>query len=327
MICSVITTVAISGAAAFQPTASASGAEAGDSIATTPATTRDLDNHVSTAGETLPTKILAGYWQMWQGPKVSELTTSAPRYNLHYAAFAQSASGGSDGTVKFKPQFQSGESLRTDMAESRKAGKKWLLSIGGGGETIQLRSETNADEMLRTLIPIIDKYTFDGIDFDLECGPDCWNAASMKSVATRLKEHYGPGFVISAAPRPYEDYYRDWAVLMGDKLDLFGYQFYDAKEFSDPDFLRDNVKYRIKQSVKMGIPASKILIGAITYSKYKDGHNTVAVYADIFKELEAKYPDLRGAYVWDTSLDKKEGWTFATYMGRTVLGEQAARSS
>jgi hypothetical protein len=267
----------------------------------------------------LPKKILAAYWQIWEGPQVAEMTANAPQYNLHYAAFAQSASGGKDGTVRFDPQAQRGDSLRADITASRKAGKKWLLSVGGGGDTIRLRSQANADEMVKTLIPIIDDYKFDGIDFDLECGKDCWNAASMKSVAVQLKAHYGQQFLISAAPRAYEDIYRDWAVQMGDALDLFGYQFYDAEEYNDPKFLRDHINYRVEQTVKLGVPASKIMIGAITYSKYDAGHNTVATYADIFTSLEKKYPDLRGAFVWDAYLDKKDGWTFASGMGRVVL--------
>lgn len=286
-----------------------------------PTTTKTLTTKSSGDSTGLREKLVAGYWQMYEGPKVSEITANAPQYNLQYAAFARSASNGRDGSVQFSPSFSSGAELRADISASRRAGSTWLLSIGGGGDYITLLSTANANQMVNSLIPIIDDYGFDGVDFDIECEQECWNVATLKSVAVQLKQHYGAGFIISAAPRPYEDWYRDWAVQMGDQLDLFGYQFYDAMEFNDPQFLADNIRYRINQTVQMGIPASKILIGAITYSQYPYGHNTVDVYANIFKEMERQYPDLRGVFIWETSLDKKEGWSFARGMGRAVLGQ------
>ncbi len=264
-------------------------------------------------------KLVGGYWQMWQGPFVSEITTNAPEYNLQYAAFAMSTS--TSGNVSFNPVFANHDRLKADMAVSKAHGSKWLISIGGGSDgNIRLVTETNAVEMYNSLLPIIDDYGFDGIDYDLENGPSGWSAAGVKSLALKLKAHYGRGFLISAAPRPYEDYWRDAAVQMGDALDLFGYQFYDATEFNDPGFLHDNITQRINQSVAMGIPASKILIGCITYSRYQYGHNTVEVYRDIFKELERTYPTLRGVFIWETSLDKLENWHFAHTMGTSVRG-------
>lgn len=267
----------------------------------------------------LGSKIVGGYWQMWQGPKVAEITQQAPQYNLQYAAFGLGAEAGT-GKVYFSPEFSKHDELKADIAASQQAGSTWLLSVGGGGEeNLVLLQPEHVDQMVDSLISIVDDYGFQGIDFDLESGPERWNAQSMKAVSLKLKEHYGKSFLISAAPRPYEDEYRDWAVDMGDALDLFGYQFYDAKEFNDPNFLRDNINFRIQQTLDLGIPASKLLIGCITYSQYPYGHNTVEVYRSIFQDLEQKHPDLRGVFIWETSLDKKENWSFAKQMGAAIL--------
>lgn len=270
-------------------------------------------------GGDLPDKLVAGYWQMWQGPRVADITANAPEYNLQYAAFALGTEPGT-GHVSFDPVFSGPDELRADIAASQAAGSRWLLSIGGGGEgSIALLDATHADQMVASLIPIIDDYGFDGIDFDLESGPGGWSVPAMASVAQQLDAHYGPQFIISAAPRPYEDEYRDAAIAMGDTLDLFGLQFYDAPEFNDPQFLHDNIVYRVNQAIDLGIPASKIMIGCITYTDYAYGHNTVEVYRDIFLELEQDHPDLRGVFIWETSLDALEGWSFAHGMGAAVL--------
>ena len=268
----------------------------------------------------LAPKIVAGYWQMYQGPKVAEITANAPQYNLQYASFAFGGTRGS-GAVAFDPVFEGATELKADIKASKAAGSTWLLSIGGGSDnTTRLLTTAQATQMVSSLVPIIDAYGFQGVDFDLESGASGWSVAPMKAVATQLKAHYGKSFIISAAPRPYEDAYRDWAVAMGADLDLFGYQFYDFPETNDTAFLRSYVKMRVDQTVALGIPASKILVGCITYSQYGLGHNTVGVYRDIFKEVEKTYPTLRGVFIWETSLDKKENWSFAKTMGTAVRG-------
>jgi chitinase len=266
----------------------------------------------------LPDKLVGGYWQRWEGPNVSEITTNAPEYNLQYGAVAQSAQSGT-GKVSFFPDFSGASRFKTDMAASKAIGCTWLLTVGGGGDGgIVLTNETQVSEMVSSVETIVDEYGFDGVDWDLESGTSGWNTASLTSASQQLKAHYGQNFIISAAPRPYEDIYRDWAVSMGSTLDLFGYQFYDAPDYNDSAFLHDNIFQRVTQSVNMGIPASKILVGCITYDGYSGGHNTDEVYRSIFLDLLSKYPDLRGAFVWETHLDKLNAWGFAKVVGRAV---------
>jgi len=279
----------------------------------------------STTGTTSPpppqtNKFVAGYWQMFQGPAVSEITASAPQYNLQYAAFAMGNRAGT-GSVSFDPVFSSPAQLKSDIAASKAQGSTWLLSVGGGSDdTLQLLNDTNANELVTSVIPIIDNYGFQGVDFDLERGSGQWSPAAMVSAAVKLKTHYGTGFLISAAPRPYEDEYRTFAVQAGSALDLFGYQFYDFPEANDTTFLRNYINSRVDEAVGMGIPASKLMVGCITYSGYQAGHNTVQNYRDIFKEVETRYPALRGVYIWETSLDKLDSWSFAHLMGPSIRG-------
>lgn len=271
---------------------------------------------------TLPAKIVGAYWQMYLGPNVSEVTANATNYNLQYAAFAMGSDGA--GHVSFDPVFESGISLKNDITASKAAGSKWLISIGGGGDsTIRLLNETNATNMYNSLVGIIDSYGFQGIDYDLECGTSCFDPDAAVSLVHKLKAKYGQNFIISAAPRPYEavspsSIYGSFAIKAGNDLDLFGLQFYDFPETRNTSQLTSIIDSDIAAVVGIGVPPSKILIGAITYQSYPYGWNTVDVYKSIFLQQEQKYPTLRGAFIWESSLDKKENWSFSRVMGPTV---------
>lgn len=279
---------------------------------------------------TLPTNttsasaIVGGYWQMWEGPSVSEITASAPQYNLQYAAFAMGSS--TNGAVAFNPVFSTPAQFKTDMAASKTAGSTWLLSIGGGADTtVRLLNETHATTMFNSLVGIIDSYGFQGIDLDIECGSTCWSPSAAASLAQKLKAKYGASFIISATPRPYEarsrtGIYTDFALRAGSNLDLFGLQFYDFPEAKNTAQLTTIINSDLAAITSYGIPASKILIGCITYSKYQYGWNTVSVYKDIYLQQKQKYPELRGVFIWDTSYDKIENWSFAKAMGTAVRG-------
>lgn len=285
-------------------------------------------HYLSRAGTSslIPAKVVAGYWQMWQGPNVSEVTANAPQYNLQYASFAVGSDG--NGNVAFNPVFQSGSSLKNDIAASKAKGSLWLISIGGGSDTtIRLTNESQATNMFNSLVGIIDSYGFQGIDYDIECGSGCISPSAGASLAAKLKGRYGPNFIISMAPRPYEarngGLFTQVAKAIGDNLDLYGLQFYDFPEASNTSQLTSIINSDIANVISQGIPASKILIGCITYSGYGGGHNTVDVYKNIFLQQQQKYPDLRGVFIWETSLDKKENWSFAKTMG-PALGAQPA---
>lgn len=273
-------------------------------------------------GGALPAKIVGAYWHMWNGPKVSEITANAPNYDIQYASFAISTN--TNGNVAFNPVFQTGQSLINDIAASKASGDKWVISLGGGGDSnIRLLNDTHVNNMYSSLVGIIDTYGFQGIDFDFECGSSCLNPDSGVSLSRKLIARYGNDFIISAVPRPYETrtssgVYAQLALKLGNDLDLYGLQFYDFPETRNTAQLSSIINNDIAAVVNMGIPPSKILIGCITYQQYNLGWNTVQVYRDIFLQQEQKYPTLRGAFIWESSLDKKENWSFSSVMGPAV---------
>ena len=271
---------------------------------------------------TLPAKVVGGYYAEWDGSTPAEITQNAPGYNVLYAAFAWS--GSTSDSLVFQPTKLSASELKSQINASKAKGVTWILSMGGGGDSkIRLMNETNATNIFNSLVPIIDEYGFQGLDFDIECGASCWNADSGVSLSKKLKTKYGNNFYITAAPRPYETRdaggpYASFALKAGDLLDLYGLQFYDFNEANSASSLRSIILSDINKVVSLGIPASKITMGAITYDGYGAGHNTDEVYASIYNELQQQHPTIRGAYVWDTGLDKRNNWGFPVVVGGAV---------
>ncbi|WP_374224213.1 chitinase [Streptomyces sp. ISL-66] len=146
---------------------------------TTPPTTTPPD-------ATCPTKpkpsgkVLQGYWENWDGAvngvhpgmgwiPITDSRIAAHGYNVINAAFPVILS---DGTVLWQDGMDSNVKVATpaEMCRAKAAGATILMSIGGATAGIDLNSSTVADRFVATVVPILKKYNFDGIDIDIETG-------------------------------------------------------------------------------------------------------------------------------------------------------------
>ncbi|MFE9560255.1 carbohydrate binding domain-containing protein [Streptomyces sp. NPDC006487] len=137
-------------------------------------------------GETCPTKpkpagkVLQGYWENWDGAAngvhpgmgwvpITDSRIAAHGYNVINAAFPVILS---DGTVQWQDGMDAGVKVATpaEMCQAKAAGATILMSIGGATAGIDLSSSTVADKFVATVVPILKKYNFDGIDIDIETG-------------------------------------------------------------------------------------------------------------------------------------------------------------
>jgi chitinase len=137
-------------------------------------------------GSTCPTKpkpsgkVLQGYWENWDGAAngvhpgmgwapITDSRIAAHGYNVINAAFPVILS---DGTVLWQDGMDSGVKVATpaEMCQAKAAGATILMSIGGATAGIDLSSSTVADKFVATVVPILKKYNFDGIDIDIETG-------------------------------------------------------------------------------------------------------------------------------------------------------------
>lgn len=137
-------------------------------------------------GDTCPTKprpsgkVLQGYWENWDGASngvhpgmgwipITDSRIAAHGYNVINAAFPVILS---DGTVQWQDGMDTGVKVATpaEMCQAKAAGATILMSIGGATAGIDLSSSTVADKFVATVVPILKKYNFDGIDIDIETG-------------------------------------------------------------------------------------------------------------------------------------------------------------
>lgn len=137
-------------------------------------------------GDTCPTKpkpsgkVLQGYWENWDGAAngvhpgmgwvpITDSRIAAHGYNVINAAFPVILS---DGTVLWQDGMDTNVKVSTpaEMCQAKAAGATLLMSIGGAAAGIDLSSGTVADKFVATVVPILKKYNFDGIDIDIETG-------------------------------------------------------------------------------------------------------------------------------------------------------------
>ncbi|MET9359302.1 chitinase [Streptomyces sp. NPDC006632] len=125
-------------------------------------------------------KVLQGYWENWDGaangvhPGLGwiPLTDSRIRdhgYNVVNAAFPVIRS---DGTVLWEDGMDATVKVATpaEMCQAKADGQTILMSIGGAAAGIDLGSSAVADRFVATIVPILKRYNFDGIDIDIETG-------------------------------------------------------------------------------------------------------------------------------------------------------------
>ncbi|QRX97440.1 chitinase [Streptomyces noursei] len=133
------------------------------------------------AVKTKPTgKVLQGYWENWDGAAngvhppfgwtpITDPQIRAHGYNVINAAFPVIRS---DGTALWEDGMDATVKVPTpaEMCQAKSDGATILMSIGGATAGIDLNSTAVADRFVATIVPLLKKYNFDGIDIDIETG-------------------------------------------------------------------------------------------------------------------------------------------------------------
>ncbi|KUL55474.1 chitinase [Streptomyces sp. NRRL F-4489] len=125
-------------------------------------------------------KVLQGYWENWDGAAngvhppfgwtpITDARIGAHGYNVLNTAFPVIRS---DGTALWEDGMDATVKVPTpaEMCQAKAGGATVLMSIGGASAGIDLSSSAVADRFVATLVPILKKYNFDGIDIDIETG-------------------------------------------------------------------------------------------------------------------------------------------------------------
>jgi chitinase len=123
--------------------------------------------------QTLPEKIVVGYWHNWgYTPNTVYLTEIPEAYDVINIAFATpTVAFGS--TMEFIPDsgiYPNVNDFINDIILLQSLNKKVVISIGGANHPVSLLTADDVQEFVITMSAIIDTYGFDGIDIDLEGG-------------------------------------------------------------------------------------------------------------------------------------------------------------
>jgi len=164
---------------------------------------------------TLPQdRVVVGYWHNWDSASAPyiPLRNVDSRYNQVNIAFAEPISFGS-GIMRFEPAVESKAQFIADVQTLQQRGTAVLISIGGANAPIELDTLEEREDFVQTMIAIIDEYGFDGLDVDLEgssvildagdtdfLNPTTPKIVNLISALTEICDHYGPNFVLTAAP-------------------------------------------------------------------------------------------------------------------------------
>ena len=146
---------------------------------TTPPTTQPPGDGTCAVKSRPSGKVLQGYWENWDGSSngvhppfgwtpIDNPVIRQHGYNVINAAFPVIRS---DGTVLWEDGMDSTVKVATPAEMcAAKAAATILMSIGGATAGIDLSSSSVADRFVQTIVPILKKYNFDGIDIDIETG-------------------------------------------------------------------------------------------------------------------------------------------------------------
>lgn len=292
-------------------------------------TTGSEGKSTTAASSPLPDAVVGEYWRADGSPR---LTTASDRATVFLLAFATSAESGT-GRLRFSPDDGSGvteEQLRDDIAAVQARGAVVLLSIGGavdGG--ISMRTDQQVDELVESVEGICDRYGCDGIDWDIENGGAGTNLDSLVTASARLKASRGADFAVTVSAEPGAPLYEDFALAegratvdgrswSGPVCDLYGPQFYDFAQ--TPAERRATIVATAQRMFDRGLPPSRFAIGT-TYagSAIGDpGQMPVDEYLAAYRTLVDAGHRVRGAYVWDMTVEAREGYPFAETFGAAL---------
>lgn len=276
--------------------------------------------------EPLPRAVVAEYWRADGSPR---LTTASERVTVFFLAFATSAQAGT-GRLQFDPDQGSGvspEQLRADIAAVQARGAAVLLSVGGavdGG--IVVRTDEQVDEVVGSVERICDDYGCDGVDWDLEQGGAGTELGALVRASARLKASRGADFAVTVSAEPGLRLYEDFALAEGAATvdgrtwrgrvcDLYGPQFYDFAQTAAER--RADIVAMARRLVDRGLEPSRFAIGT-TYagSALGDpGQMPVQEYLAAYRTLSDAGIGVRGAYVWDMTIEAARGYPFAEAFG------------
>ncbi len=277
------------------------------------------------AASDLPAHLVTGYWQNFvNGATVLKLRDVPPGYNLVAVAFASATA--TPGEVGFQLDaadlgYGGDAEFIGDIALLHAQGRKVVLSVGGADGTITVGDSAAASAFASSVLSLMDRYGFDGVDIDLEHG------ITPAALAQGLRAVAGarPGVLITMAPGTYDmstpatDYFQ-LALSIKDILTLVNVQFYDSGTTAGCDgkvYAEGNVDFLTAitcTELQNGLRPDQVGIGTPATPAAGSGYVASAVVLAALDCLQTGngcgtfhpptlWPGIRGAMTWSVNWD------------------------
>ena len=297
-------------------------------------------------------KVLQGYWENWDGAAngvhpglgwipITDSRIAAHGYNVINAAFPVILS---DGTVLWQDGMDAGVKVATpaEMCQAKAAGATILMSIGGAAAGIDLSSSAVADKFVATVVPILKRYNFDGIDIDIETGLTGSGNINTLSVSQANLERIIDG-VLAQMPAnfgltmaPETAYVTGGSVTYGSiwgaylpivkkyadngRLWWLNMQYYNGSMYgcSGDSYQAGTVQGftvqttclntgLVVQGTTIRVPYDKQVPGLPAQPGAGGGYMTPALVSQAYNSFGSS---LKGLMTWSVNWDGSKGWTF-----------------
>ncbi len=312
---------------------------------------------------------LIGYWAGYGGPgSTFPLREVSPQWDVIIVAFSTPDRNAPEGTMQFHtPAGLDTEQFKADIAYLKSHGKKVMISLGGGGQHFTLADPKRVPNFVSSVTRIVAEYGFDGIDIDFESPslaidpgdtdfrhPTTPSIVNLISALRQLRDHFGPGFMISLVPEGTQipSGYPSYGGQFGSYLPIVYairdiLSFVDVQDYNTPPlegldgeiYQPGSVDYHaamtelLLHGFNVGgdpkhffppVPAEKVAVGFLT------GDTTPAIVSQAMDYIitgkapagttyrlrkPGGYPGMIGAMFWTIDADRRGNYNFSNVVG------------
>jgi chitinase len=326
---------------------------------------------------------LIGYWTGMGGRL--RLRDVSPQWDVIIVAFADVDHQAPEGTMRLHVGPMGGmagqprldlEQMKEDIAWLKSRGKKVLISLGGGGEYFTLAQKASIPTFVNSVTQIVAEYGFDGIDLDFESPslvldagdvdfrhPTTPSIVNLIAALRELREHFGPGFVLSLVPEGpqipggyvgYGGQFGSYLPLLWGVRDILS--FVDVQDYNTPPFegldgeiyqmgsvnydaaMTELLLHGFPVSGRAGdffpaVPADKVAVGFLVGTATPKLVTGAMQYLITGKAPEGVtyrlrrpegYPAMIGAMFWTIDADRSENYSFSNSVGPQLHGYAAS---
>ncbi len=267
----------------------------------------------------LPARVVSMWVNAFESPTIREIPEDVLRQvTVMVLAMAQSGESGT-GLLKWTHPLQSPGAMRADIAGVVSRRVPVLLGIGGSDDGgITLRDDQQVADFVGSVHTMVERYGFTGVDIDLEPSGSSWTEDAVVASVRRLKQDFGPTFLIGLTIGLYGEHEQSWFSLaraLGDDLDYWAPMLYDFEEAHDERLIPVTLD-KVRKSVAAGVPASKQVLGFMCNAYYNT--SPVEVTAEAWRRAKKVHPDLRGAFIWESKLEAEHGYPWTRTVGPLI---------